>query len=72
MSKYCKNWQLLKLNKSLRNNKVSQYIGFFEIPNIEEFFSSEPPEEMKVTIKEAEKVCNNIREWVAEQVVSNI
>lgn len=72
MSKYCKNWHLFKLNKSLRNNEVPQYIGFFEIPNIEEFFSSEPPEEMKATIKEAEKVCSNVKEWIAEQVASNI
>ena len=72
MSRYCKNWQLFKLNKALRGVGVPEYIGFFEIPDLETFFSSEPPEEMKETMKQAEKVCSDIREWIAEQIVSNI
>lgn len=72
MSKYCKNWQLFKLNRPLRGNEIPQYIGFFEIPDVDVFFSSEPLDEMKETLNQVAKVCSNIREWVGDQIASNI
>ena len=72
MSKYCMNWRLFKLNRPLRGNEIPQYIGFFEIPDMDVFFSSEPPEEMKETLNQAAKVCTKIREWVGNQIASNI
>jgi len=72
MSKYCKNWRLFKQNTILTGDNVSQYIGYFEIPNIDEFLKGEALEEMKETIDQASKVSSNIREWVGEQIASNI
>ncbi len=72
MSKYCKNWQLFKQKTILRGDNAPQYIGCFEIPDIEEFFRAEPPEDMLKTIEEASKACSNVNEWVGEQIASNI
>lgn len=72
MSKYCKNWQLFKQNTTLRGDNAPQYIGFFEILDIDAFFKTDPPEEMTKTIEEASKVCSNISEGVGEQIASNI
>lgn len=72
MSKYCKNWQLFKQKATLRGNNAPQYIGYFEIPDIDSFFKTDPPEEMTTTIEEASKVCSNVKEWIAEQIASNI
>ncbi|MCP4542953.1 MAG: hypothetical protein GY832_38035 [Chloroflexi bacterium] len=72
MSKYCQNWQLFTLNQVLRGDEVPQYIGFFEIPDLEAFLGSEPPEEMKETMKQAGNVCSNVREWISDRIASNI
>ncbi len=68
MSKYCKNWQFFKQKTTLRGENAPQYIGYFEIPDIDTFFKTEPPEEMTKTIEEAAKVCSNVSEWVGEQI----
>jgi hypothetical protein len=39
---------------------------------LEVFLGSEPPEEMKETMKRAENVCSNIREWISDLIASNI
>ncbi|MFX0008649.1 MAG: hypothetical protein ACFFA7_04460 [Promethearchaeota archaeon] len=72
MSKYCKNWQLFKQKATLRGDNIPQYIGYFEIPDIDSFFKIDPPEEMAMTIEEASKVCSNVKEWIGEVIASNI
>lgn len=69
MSKYCKNWRLYKQHKVLSGDNVPQYTGYFEIPDVEGFFKSEPSEEMKETIRQASEVCSNVREWLGERIV---
>ena len=44
MSKYCKNWQLFKQKSALRGDNPPQYIGYFEIPDIDSLFKTDPPE----------------------------
>ena len=72
MSKYCKNWQLFKQKSALRGDNPPQYIGYFEIPDIDSLFKTDPPEEMAITIEEASEVCSNVKEWIGEQIASNI
>ncbi|MFX1575252.1 MAG: hypothetical protein ACFFB0_21160 [Promethearchaeota archaeon] len=72
MSKYCKNWQLFKQKATLRGDNVPQYTGYFEIPDIDTFFKTNPPEEMVMAIEVATKVCSNVKEWIGEQIASNI
>ncbi|MHA2131607.1 MAG: hypothetical protein ACW99L_16700, partial [Promethearchaeota archaeon] len=72
MSKYCKNWQLFKQTTALRGDNAPQYIGYFEITDIDAFLRTDPPEEMKTTMEEASKVCSNVEEWIGEQLASNI
>ncbi|MFW9781736.1 MAG: hypothetical protein ACFFFB_05570 [Candidatus Heimdallarchaeota archaeon] len=72
MSKYCTNWELYKLKTTLRGENAPQYIGCFEIPDIEAFYIIDPPEEMTRTIEEASKVCSNVKEWIGEELASNI
>ena len=72
MSKYCKNWRFFKLNQVLSGKEIPQYIGVFEIPDIEKFLGSEPPEEMKEAMQHAAKITTNNRDWIALQVASNI
>jgi hypothetical protein len=71
MSKYCKNWHLFKLSRILKGDNIPQYIGYFEIPDPETFFKSDPPKEMQETMKEAAKVCSNIKNWLGEQIDAN-
>lgn len=72
MSKYCKNWNFFKLNKILTGDNVPQYIGYFEIPNLDVFLKSEPPEEMKEIIGRASKISSNTKEWVSELIATNL
>ena len=73
MSKFCKNWHFFKQERVLtgENGEVPQYIGYFEIENIEDFLKNEPPTEMIETIEQASKVCSNTKEWVGEQIATN-
>jgi len=73
MSKFCKNWHFFKQERVLASvsGKVPQYIGYFEIENMEDFLKNEPPLEMKEAIEQASKVCSNTNEWIVKQVVTN-
>ncbi len=73
MSKFCKNWHFFKQKIVLtsENGEAPQYIGYFEIENIEDFLKNEPPTEMIETIEQASKVCSNIKEWVGEEIATN-
>jgi hypothetical protein len=71
MSKYCKNWNFFKLHNTLTGVDVPQYLGHFEIPDLDEFLNSEPPEEMKKTIERATEVTINRKEWITKVIDSN-
>ncbi len=72
MSKYCKNWRLFKREKKLTGEIVPEYIGYFDIENIELFLNSKPPVEMLETIEQASLVSSDIKEWLSKEIASNI
>jgi len=69
MSRYCRNWRFYKRTQPLRGSDLPHYIGSFEIPDLDQFVSSKPPDEMMEAMERADHVCKNIREWVVEQIV---
>jgi len=72
MSKYCKNWKLFKRKTVLRGDDVPEYIGYFDIENIENFLNTKPPQEMQETIEQAAMVSSNVTEWIGTEIASNI
>lgn len=72
MSKYCKNWKLFKRKMVLQGDKVPEYIGYFDIENIEDFLNTKPPQEMQETIEQAAMVSSNVKEWIGKEIASNV
>ncbi len=72
MSKYCKNWRLFKQKKILTGESIPEYIGYFDIENLEQFLNSKPPVEMLETIEQAALVSSDIKEWLGKEIASNV
>ncbi len=71
MGKYCKNWNLFKSTIRLNGTDIPQYIGYFDVPDLDSFLSSKPPEEMKDIMKRSNKLCSNNSEWISELMFTN-